>query len=303
MAEIQTFYMRGWPDGWQPDLNQSALPPGANPAIVNMDFSEGGTLTKRGGYLELGQAGLSGLDVAEHLFAPKVYTTSGLHPNFTQEVMYLEEANGEIWLQTLGELLKEYQFAGTGTDLVDQSRSPGVWDATAVNAFRTHTVSVVTYGDDVIMTSLRFGGFEGSGTPVYTNGTDDGLVTGATNPLRYDVQDDSWSWLAVSILDGTTARGMRARTALVKHERILYGIVHKKGASAYRYPSRVYWTHVTETATDHLRINAVDWVEFGTDDGEEVVNLTSFRDQIIVFKNTSVWLLMGETNDTFSIAS
>ena len=54
-AELKTFYVNGWPKGWQPDLPLTQLQPEMIPDLMNVVFGEGFSVAKRKGFTLYGQ--------------------------------------------------------------------------------------------------------------------------------------------------------------------------------------------------------------------------------------------------------
>ena len=101
---IQSFYLNGWKGGWQPDLEQSALTPDAVPSLENMTWTDSHGLEKRKGVVADGTNGGS-QEYPTQMTADEVYTSSGLHPNFTQQVHSWDESDGRLWVRGRDRLL------------------------------------------------------------------------------------------------------------------------------------------------------------------------------------------------------
>jgi hypothetical protein len=97
----------------------------------------------------------------------------------------------------------------------------------------------------------------------------------------------------------TSGHFPQARTGLTKYARIFMANVYLQGT--LRYPSRIYWSG---SDTDPIDVGIWDkdnYIEVGTDDGQEIVRILSFGDQILILKNQSVWTLVGTDDTTFAL--
>lgn len=301
-AELRTFYVNGFKGGWQPDLPLTQLQPDMIPELMNVNWGEGYALTKRGGYEMYGQsytpygggAQAAMTLAADTVFFPRVFTASGEHPNFTQRVMYLAEPNSKLFYQTFGNIVDEsVPFVNSGQILGDL---PG---PTAVNYFRCWSAQCVTYGSKIYITALRFNGKSADGATVET---DDGTTgaSGPSKPIIFDAQAGTFSRPIVHPLDDSGTGFPAARACIVKYDRIFAANLYKKGV--YRYPSRVYWNGDEATGNfDAQKWMSENFIEVGGDDGSEITSLLPFGEQILVFKNTSVWALTGSSAPTFTL--
>ena len=290
-TSVQSFYLDGWPGGWQPDMQETQLAADTVVDLLNVVWTEGHGLRKRGG-LDKFTIDIAGMEYPPQVTAPKVFTASGLHPNFTQQVHYWVQSDGLLFTQSLGNLLAQDQFGG-GADLVSSTHALGPWITVGgQNYFRTHAIATLTFGDTIYSTCLRFGGHIND---VFTNATQNGASSGASLAIAYDVQAGTFTRPIVHPLDGTSTGYVRARTAISKYERVFAANVHSQGT--YRYPSRVYWSNSLTAETFETN----SFIDVGLDDGTEVVRIIGFGEQILIFKNTSVWALVGTDEDTFSL--
>lgn len=290
---IEQFYVNGFKGGWQPDTPQTQIQPDMIPDLMNVVFGEGFSIAKRGGYRKITDD-VTDMDTGGMVFLQRVFTASGEHPNFTQQVLYFNEDDYELYKQSMGELLDEDEF-GTGTDLVDTGHSMGAFPVpTAVNYFRCWSLQAVTYGSVIYVTGLRFGGTSSNGT---VDETDDGTsgASAPSLPIKYDVQAGTITRPDVHPLAGETAGFPAARAVIVKYDRVFAANLYKK--SVYRYPSRIYWSEAGTAET----YDENNFIDVSADDGNEVTSLLSFGEQILIFKNTSVWSLIGTDEDTFAL--
>lgn len=294
-TEIKAFYINGWKNGWQPDLPPSQLPVDAITDIMNMNFTLGGGVVQRDGYDKI-TVDVAGQDVPEHVLFQRVFTTSGAHPNFTQRVLWFDEDNGELWHQTFGELLEQYQLS-TGTNLVDSTHSIGPYVAGTHNP-RCWSLQAVTYGNIIYISGLRFNGTSATNTvPATQDGT--AGTSDQSLPIKFDCQAGTFSRPIVHPLNGATAGFPMARCVITAYDRVFAGNVFKGAevAGSYRYPSRLYWSDVGLPET----WQATSYIEIGGDDGTEITSLMSFGETILIFKQNSVWVLTGTDEATFSL--
>ena len=114
-----------------------------------------------------------------------------------------------------------------------------------------------------------------------------------TNPLRWD--GTTWTTMTHAEFDGTASRFPRARTLVAAHERIFAFNVHDdtNGSQA----SRMHWSN----PADPEQWDALDWIDFAPDDGTEITGAVLFGEQILVFKETSIFALAGTDEETFTV--
>lgn len=294
-TNIETFFINGWKNGWQPDLPPSQLPPDAIPDMMNVNIVHGYGLEKRAGYDKI-TTDVAGDDEAEHVLIQPVFTVSGLHPNFTQQVLYFNEGNAELFVQSLGELLEEYQL-GTGTDLVDSTHSIGPYVSGTHNP-RCWSLQAITFGDLIYINGLRFNGTSASGA---TPATEDGTagVSDLSLPIKYDVQAGTYSRPVIHELNGETTGFPMSRVTFTAYARVFAANLYKSGAEGggYRYPSRIYWSE--EGTTETWETNS--FIDVGADDGSEITAAIPFGEQILIFKQNSTWTLLGTDETTFTL--
>lgn len=291
--------MPKWTGGWRPDKAPSELLPHELELAYNIELTSEGGIRNRAGMEEVSDE-VTDLDEIEFLFSPRVFTTSGTgissQPIFQQIVSAFNQSDGSIYIQNFGQIYEDHLDDAEGADLTDTGHSLGNAGGGSSNYFRIWPITAMTWEDNIYYTSLRFNGFSGGSGAGGSWETQGG--TGSTDPSLpaiYDVQDDSWSRPDIHDLDGSTSGFPRARTALVKYNRFFAANVHKGGA--YRYPSRIYWSDAGTAETWDTN----SWIGVGADDGTEITALIPFGEQIIVFKNDSVWQLSGTDEDTFAL--
>jgi hypothetical protein len=240
--------------------------------------------------------GLSAQDVAGQVLIKHVEKLVSNYPRFEQQVFYINENDGHIFRQSLGEILKDFESEGNGTDFVRSGFALGPW--TQANGPRPWSVQAITFGDSIYITSQRVGGTQSNGQAHMTH---DGTDLTHTLPVIYDAGANSWSTLAVHLLAGATSGFPTARCLLNHYDRIFAGnVVNQTGSSDYRYRSRIYWsdagTAETWKADSYITVGA-------DDDGSDITNITPFRESIIILKQDSFWSLVGTDEDTFALYS
>jgi len=281
----------GFEGGWQADKKSTQLRGSELETIENMTWNEGLGLSRRKGYEKV-TANVAGLDVAQHCHIRNVFTSSGLsaQPSYTQQVLYYNDNDGEVWYNTLGELLQE-EFDATGSDLAYSGQSIGPWGSTSTNYFRTFNINSVVWGSDIYLTALRFGGYSGASTIE----THNGMAGGASKPIKYDVLNDTWTRPLPHALDGGATGFPSARCAIAYKERVFAANIYSQGV--YRYATRIYWSEAGTAET----WGANSWIEVGDDDGSEITALEPMGDSLAIFKDDSTWLLLGSDEDTFAL--
>jgi hypothetical protein len=282
----------GWPGGWQADKLSSHVQPHELDYVSNMNWVEGYGLERRGGY-ELVTTNVAGMDEAQQMHVRYVHTSSGLsaQPSFTQEVLYYNDDDGEVWYATLAQLLAQEQSKAGAANLAYSSHSIGPWDSTLTNYFRTWNIASIVFDDTIYITGLRFGGYSG----VSTIETHDGGATGASKPIKYDVLNDTWTRPTPHALDGTTSGFPSARCAITAYDRVFVGNLYKM--ATYRYPNRIYWSDAGTAET----FGTNSYLTVGADDGSEITNIVPMGEGIFITKDDSCWLLLGTDEDTFSL--
>jgi len=301
-TDVQRNMLQDFGGGWRPDKPLSALQPNELSNVKNLEFLPGGPVRKRGGF-EAFTDTVTDLDNIEFFFAPRVFTDDGVgaapQPIFRQACFVFNTSDGSIYFQDFGDLAEDFLVEGDGADFVDTGHSLGNAGSGSTNYFRIWPISVLTWDDKVYMTSLRYSGFSGGSGAGGTWETQATTTGSPSLPLIWDAQAGTYSRPAVHDLDGTTSGFPRARTAITHHARIFAANVHKGGS--YRYPSRVYWSHIDENGSYPQTWNTNSYVEVSADDGTEITALVPFGESILIFKNDSTWSLVGTDEDTFAL--
>lgn len=302
-TEIQPVFVQAWQDGWLPNVQKTGLPVSSVYDLLNVVWNDDFTISKRHGYTNIATT-VTGMATAEFIFAPRVHVQTGLFPQYSQQVLYFNDSNGQLFYNSLGEVWAKYEDALEGSNLIDSTHGLGASSDSAVNRFRVYPVSVVTYEEKIYMSTLKTGGF-GPGTnqadPTATGlwETEDASQASQSKPIIYDVGAGTFTRTAVNDLDGVNGGIPGARCMLSKYARIFAGNVYKFGI--YRYPSRLYWSGTDLDPTLAETWEALNYIDVGADDGQEITAMVSFADQILVFKNQSIWTLVGTDETTFAL--
>jgi hypothetical protein len=121
------------------------------------------------------------------------------------------------------------------------------------------------------------------------------LSTNRTGALPHKFDGSAWTALTVTNFDGTANRFPRARVLVQAHERMFAFNVTDGNGTAFR--SRMHWSDplLPETWA------ALDFIDFAPDDGQEITGAALFGEQIIVFKNHSMFSLSGTDENSFTV--
>ena len=103
----------------------------------------------------------------------------------------------------------------------------------------------------------------------------------------------TWASVTATVFDGTASRFPHARHIVTKHDRIFATNVDDAGT---RHRSRLHWSNVLLPET----WDAADFIDFDPDDGTEIQALAAFGEDLIVFKDRSIQLLAGRSEDSFT---
>ncbi len=288
---INVLRTMGWKDGWQPDLAPGHVGLNALEDIRDFIWEEGYTLRRRGG-VERVTTSVSDLDQAQqcHIRNVTVATSLSAQPSKTQEVIYHNDDDGEVWYETLGNLL-EQERDSTGSDLSYSGQSMGEWGSGGSNYFRTFNLNSIVFKEFIYITGLRFKGYSSTSTIE----THNGLAAGASKTIKYDVLNDTWTRPTVHALAGATSGFVTARCAIAEYDRIFVANCYNQGV--YRFPSRIYWSDAGTAET----FQATSFIDVGMDDGGEITALVTTGDSIIIFKDHQTYMLQGTDEDTFSL--
>ena len=179
----------------------------------------------------------------------------------TASLVYIEEGDGSIW-------------AGTTSTLTDTTTG-----LTTDASEREWHVDAVQLGDYLFVTSLRGDAirFDGSTWLVIT---DDDLTGNG---------------------DATTPEFPHAMTVAAHYDRVFAGNISIAGGTTHR--SRLQWSTLT-LGVDQWGGNkweATKFVDVMEDDGTEIRKIIPFQSNLIIFKDSSLWVLGGSDQDSFSL--
>lgn len=155
-----------------------------------------------------------------------------------------------------------------GTTTTDTSTD----DFAAASSARDYAIVAASMNDKIYLTSVR---------------------ASASGPITYD--GTTWSNIANSDFDGSSGVFPRARALVAAHERIFALNVRTDGGTDYK--SRMYWSNPLDAET----WDALDWIDIAPDDGTEITGAVLFGEQIVIFKERSMFVLAGTDEDTFTL--
>ena len=288
---IETFFLRGWPGGWQPGIPQSQLTPDSIPDLLNVQYGIAGSIEKRKGFTIVTDTNPDA--AGDHLWLHQTNAVIG-SPTLvdpSQVAVYSTEADGSIWYQTVAELL-----ASPNTDLVDSTSSMGSVKGIAsnLNPEEEYVLQSFVFEDIIYITGHRFGGDDAG---AYTLSTEDATSTGATKPLKFGIVAGTWSRATVPNLTaaGSQTGTPRSTAVCVLHDRVFYANVASQ--DVYDFGNRVYWSEPGTAET----IESNNYVTVGSDDGTQIRKLQPLGSQIIIFKEEGIWSMVGTDEDTFAL--
>lgn len=154
-------------------------------------------------------------------------------------------------------------FNGTSSPLADSLKGVGSWSTVG-----EYAVAVASLNDVIYFTAL-----------------------GTITVPSFD--GSTWADVTATVFDGTASRFPRAAWLATHHERIFAANVMSGSA---RFASRIYWSDPLDAET----WTASNFIDFDPDDGQEITALVSFGESLMVFKNHSVQLLTGKSEESFS---
>lgn len=106
---------------------------------------------------------------------------------------------------------------------------------------------------------------------------------------------DGQAWTALTALGGTGGTGFyRAKNGIVEHDRIFVANIYELTvlkASRIRYSA----------GADGVTWAENDYIDVNPDDGEQIQALVAYQGSILVFKDTSVYVLSGKSADSFAL--
>jgi hypothetical protein len=111
------------------------------------------------------------------------------------------------------------------------------------------------------------------------------------NTQKFD--GTTWTSITDNTLNGSGTEFPRARHLVSLHERVF---AFNVDVNAGRFRSRMYFSNAAQAET----WEALDWIDFQPDDGQEITAASAFGESIIVFKNNSIHLLSGTDPNSFT---
>lgn len=290
-TKIEAFDQLGWKGGWQPGIPQSEQTADMIPDLLNVQYGQSGAIEKRKGFVI--KTDTTPSVAGDHLWLHQTNAVIG-SPTLvdpSQVAIYSTEADASIWYQTVAKLL-----ASPNTDLVDSTKSMGAVLGTAsnLNPEEEYVLQSFVFENIIYITGHRFGGDDNGS---FTLSTQDGTSSGPTKPLKFDIVAGTWSRATVpDFTAGGSLTGVPRSTAtLVLHDRVFYANVASQ--NLYDYGNRIYWSEPGTAET----IEANNYVTVGSDDGTQIRKLFPLGSSIIIFKEESVWSMVGTDEDTFAL--
>lgn len=195
------------------------------------------------------------------------------------------EQTGDVSTAGIGEFLYHWQKLGGSEYLIYIDAAGKLWyesasTLTAVLAGssfgapadeREFNVTFASMNDIVYVTSVRDG----------------------TTPHSFD--GTTWVAMTAAALDGTANQFPHARALVNAHERMFAFNVTRSDATDFR--SRMYYSNPLLPET----WEALDYIDFAPDDGQEITQAVLFGEQVIVFKNHSMFALSGTDESNFTV--
>jgi hypothetical protein len=94
--------------------------------------------------------------------------------------------------------------------------------------------------------------------------------------------------------DGTT---WSTNTAIAAHKTLLYRHQRLMAGNSAANPQRILFSNVADPET----FDALDFIDVAPKDGEPIMHMVEFGDNVIIFKENSIWQLTGRTPATFQL--
>lgn len=232
--------------------------------------------------------------------------TGGLNREADPYLLDLEEVPDAINVDfgLRGEVSKRKGYTLVSSDHSTATASEYLWVwrklGAADNYFTTDRSGRIWWGAGSYTDSgVAFGAHSGADRnyQIATSSINDKLYftslrTGAT-PQSFD--GTTWTALTVSDFTETAGQFPRAAFTLAAYERVFCANVVTQAGTPYR--SRMYFSNLL----DAEKWGALDYLDFAPDNGQEITAITQFGEAIIVFKNRSIFSLVGSTPSSFSV--
>lgn len=110
---------------------------------------------------------------------------------------------------------------------------------------------------------------------------------------QYSFDGTTWTTITETTFDGTSARFPEAKHLLAAHDRMFAANVDDTGT---RHRSRLHWSNAVDPET----WDALDFWDFTPDDGQEITALALLGEQIVVFKESAIHVLVGRDPNSFA---
>jgi len=153
-----------------------------------------------------------------------------------------------------------------------------VWAATGAFTARTTSWGAATSASDY---------------PVAFASLNNSLYVSSLRGSTQKFDGTTWSAITDITLNGSGTEFPRARHLVSLHERLF---AFNVDITAGRFRSRMYFSQAADAET----WEALDWIDFQPDDGQEITAASPFGETIVVFKNHSIHLLSGTDPNSFT---
>ncbi len=97
--------------------------------------------------------------------------------------------------------------------------------------------------------------------------------------------------------DGTTVTKNRAGVPIGKYGEWFHNFLFVAGVSGLT--NRLYWSALGDPTT----FDSADFVDINANDGDSITGISILNDQLLVFKNFSVWAITGFSGATFDVTT
>lgn len=232
--------------------------------------------------------------------------TGGLNREADPYLLELEEVpdavNVDFGLR--GEVSKRKGYTLISGDHQTAAASEFLWVwrklGSADNYFTVDRNGKIWWGNgSYVDSTVDFGVHSGAerNYPIATASINDKLYFTSLRTADVPHQFDGTTWTPLTVSDFTGAAGQfpRASHLLAAYERIFAANVVHQDATPFR--SRIYFSNLL----DAEKWNALDYLDFAPDNGQEITAMTQFGEAIMVFKNRSIFSLVGSTPSSFSV--
>jgi len=210
---------------------------------------------------------------------------------FTDLTNFLYDANG--MLHAVGYMAAQTLTANVGTDYYSRFwkwvDTAGVVYNIAVDDNGSVFIDAGAYD---FSTAVEVAWVEGVNISMAAMGGKIYFATKTTASRSYD--GTTWSTMSDTTLDGSGTEFPQAKTILFAHDRMFAFNVKTGGTS---YISRIWFSDAGDAET----WQSDAWIDVASGDGEQIEGAALFRDVILVFKRSKVYVLSGTDPDSFTI--